>query len=47
MPNHLVGTPNGGMTVYYIPGIPPFDQEITAFAPVGPFKSNKTLYFDC
>ncbi|KAH6904348.1 hypothetical protein BKA70DRAFT_1373448 [Coprinopsis sp. MPI-PUGE-AT-0042] len=31
MPNHLVGGTNGGMTVYYLPGTPPFDQKITAF----------------
>lgn len=34
MPNHLVGGTNGGMTVYYLPGSPPFDQEITAFPKV-------------
>ncbi|EAU87499.2 hypothetical protein CC1G_11718 [Coprinopsis cinerea okayama7 len=31
MPNHLVGNHNGGMTVYYLPGAPPFDKKITAF----------------
>ncbi|KAJ2912328.1 hypothetical protein MD484_g8082, partial [Candolleomyces efflorescens] len=29
-PNHVVGSPNGGMTVYYIPGFPPF-QKVKAF----------------
>ncbi|TFK27243.1 hypothetical protein FA15DRAFT_666535 [Coprinopsis marcescibilis] len=31
MPNDLVGSPTGGMTVYYLPGYPPFNQKITAF----------------
>ncbi|TFK27241.1 hypothetical protein FA15DRAFT_679082 [Coprinopsis marcescibilis] len=31
IPNHLVGNTSGGMTVYYLPGHPPFDQKITAF----------------
>jgi len=30
IPNHLIGTPQGGMTVYYIPGYPPY-QKVTAF----------------
>ena len=34
IPNHYVGTPEGGMTVYYIPGYPPY-QKVTAFPKVG------------
>jgi len=30
IPNHIIGTPNGGMTVYYIPGYPPY-QKVSAF----------------
>ena len=33
MPNHLIGSPQGGMTVYYIPGYPPY-QKVTAFKKV-------------
>jgi len=30
IPNHYIGTPKGGMTVYYIPGYTP-NQKVTAF----------------
>ncbi|KAJ3494373.1 hypothetical protein NLJ89_g10821 [Agrocybe chaxingu] len=32
MPNHLTGSPDGGMTVYYIP--PTDRSKVTAFPPV-------------
>ena len=36
MPNHLTGSPNGGMTVYYIQ--PPRGTKVTAFPKVCWFR---------